>query len=43
MYLLMSGLMGFWSLLGHPKFEGLTVFQNVNHEGVDTVLVTVAH
>jgi hypothetical protein len=35
--------MGFWSLLGQSKFKGLTLFQNVNHEGVDTVLVTVAH
>jgi hypothetical protein len=25
------------------KFEGLTLFRNVNHEGVDTVSVTVAH
>jgi hypothetical protein len=25
------------------KFEGLTLFRNVNHEGVDTVLVKVAH
>jgi len=30
-------------LLGQSKFEGLTLFRNVNHEGVDTVLVTVAH
>jgi len=30
-------------LLGQSKFEGLTLFQSVNHEGVDTVLVTVAH
>jgi len=35
--------MGCWSLLGQSKFEGLTLFGNVNHEGVDTVLVTVAH
>jgi hypothetical protein len=35
--------MGFWSLLGQSKFKGLTLFQDVNHEGVDTVLVTVAH
>jgi len=43
MYLSMSNLMGVWSLLGQSKFEGLTIFGNVNHEGVDTVLVTVAH
>jgi len=30
-------------LLGQSKFEGLTLFRNVNHEGVDTVLATVAH
>jgi len=42
-YLSMSNLMGFWNLLGQSKFEGLTLFGNVNHEGVDTVLVTVAH
>ena len=30
-------------MLGQPKFQGLTLFQNVNHEGVYTVLVTVAH
>jgi len=30
-------------LLGQSKFKGLTLFRNVNHEGVDTVLVTVAH
>ena len=30
-------------MLGQSKFEGLTLFRNVNHEGVDTVLVTVAH
>jgi len=28
---------------GTPNFEGLTLFRNVNHEGVDTVLVTVVH
>jgi len=39
----MSKLMGFWSLLEQSKFEGLTLFGNVNHEGVDTVLVTVDH
>jgi len=30
-------------LLGQSKFEGLTLFRNVNHEGVDTVLVPVDH
>ena len=42
-YLSTSDLMGFWSLLGQSKFEGLTLFRNVNHEGVDTVLATVTH
>jgi hypothetical protein len=42
-YLLTSSLVGFWSLLGQSKFESLTVFQDVNHEGVDTTLVTAAH
>ena len=28
---------------GTAKFEGLTLFRNVNHKGVDTALVTVAH
>jgi hypothetical protein len=35
--------MGFGSLLGQSKFEGLTLFRDVNQERVDTVLVTVAH
>ena len=35
--------MEFWSLLGQSKLEGVTLFRNVNHKGVDTVLVTVAH
>ena len=30
-------------MLGQSKFEGLTLFRNVNHKGVDTMLVTVAH
>jgi len=30
-------------MLGQSKFEGLALFRNVNHEVVDTVLVTVAH
>jgi hypothetical protein len=42
-YLSTSSLMGFLSLLGQSKFEGLTLFRNVNHEGVDIVLATVAH
>jgi hypothetical protein len=42
-YLSTSSIMGFWSLLGQSKFESLTVFREVNHEGVDTALVTVAH
>jgi hypothetical protein len=35
-------LMGFWSALVESKIEGLKVFRNVNHESVDTVLITVA-
>ena len=42
-HLSMSHLMGFLSLLGQSKFEGLTIFRDVNREGVGTVLVTVAH
>ena len=42
-YLSTSSLMGFLSLLGQSKFEGLTFFRNVNHEEVHTVLVTVAN
>ena len=30
-------------MLKQPKFEGVATFRNVNHEGVDTVLFTVAH
>jgi len=29
-------------VLGQPKFKGLTLFRNVNHEGVDTMLVEAA-
>ena len=42
-HLSMSNLMGVSSVLGQSKFESLTLFGNVNHEGVDTVLVTVEH
>jgi len=35
-----SILMKFCSLLGQSKFEILTLFRNVNHERVYTVLVT---
>jgi len=28
---------------GTVKIEGLTLLRNANHEGVDTVLVTVDH
>jgi len=35
--------MGFCSELGQSKFKGLTLFQDVYQERVDTVLVTVAH
>ena len=30
-------------MLVQSKFEVLTLFRNVNHDGVDTMLVTVAH
>ena len=40
-YLSTSRLTEFCSLQGQSKFEGLTIFRNINHEGVDTVLVTV--
>jgi hypothetical protein len=43
MYLSTSSIMGFWNLLGQSKFENLTVFRDVNHDGVDTVLVTATH
>jgi len=29
----MSSLMGFWSLLGQPKFVGLTVFSRCKWRG----------
>jgi hypothetical protein len=32
----------FSEIQGHSKFEGLTLFRNVNHEGLDTVLVMLA-
>ena len=35
--------MEFWNLLGQSKFEGVTLFWNVNLTGVYTVLLTVAH
>ena len=38
-----ANLMGFLSLQGQSKFEGLTLFRDVNQERVDAVLVTVAH
>jgi hypothetical protein len=34
---------GVWTLLGQSKFEGWTLFRDVNQEKVDTVLVMVAH
>ena len=34
---------GVLKLLGQSKFEGLTLFRDVNQERVDTVLVTAAH
>ena len=39
----MSNLMGFWAVLGQSKFNGLTLFRDVNKEGVDTTLAAVAH
>jgi len=30
-------------MLEQSKFKALTLFRNVNHKGVDTVLVTAAH
>jgi hypothetical protein len=42
-YLSTSDLMEFRSLLGQSKFEVLALLRNVNQEGVDTVLATVAH
>jgi len=36
--------MGFWTIfLGQSKFEGLTLFQEVNQDRVDTMLVKVAN
>ena len=34
---------GVRKLLGQSKFEGLTLFRDVNQERVDTMLVTVEH
>jgi hypothetical protein len=34
---------GFWSFLGQFKFEVLWIFQDLNQEGVDTLIVTVSH
>jgi len=34
---------GILKLLKQSKFEGLTLFRNVNQKRVDTVLVTVEH
>jgi hypothetical protein len=34
---------GIFKLLKQSKFEGLTLFRDVNQEKVDTVLVTVEH
>ena len=42
-YLSTSSLIQIFSVMGQPKFEGLTLFRIVNHEGVATVLVTVAN
>jgi len=43
-HLSMSNLMGFWTIfLGQSKFEGLTLFREVNQDRLDTMLVMVAH
>jgi hypothetical protein len=42
-HLSMPSLMGVLSFLGHSKFEGLTRCRSLNHEGVDTILVTLTH
>ena len=34
---------GVLKFLGQSKFEGLTLFRDVNQDRVDTVLATVAH
>jgi hypothetical protein len=39
----MSGLMGFCSFGNNQNFEGLTLLRYLNHEGVDTELVTGSH
>jgi len=38
-----SNLVGFSNLLGQSKFQGLAFFSDLNQEGVDTMLVRVAH
>jgi hypothetical protein len=39
----MSGLMRFCSFGNSKNFEGLTLLRYLNHEGVDTELVTENH
>jgi len=39
----MSKFMGFWAVLGQSKFSGLALFQDINQEGVDTMLAVAAH
>ena len=39
----MSNLVGVSNLLGQSKFQGLAFFSDLNQEGVDTMLVRVAH
>jgi len=38
----MSSLMEFGGLMRKSKFEALTLFRDVNHERVDSMLVTAA-
>jgi hypothetical protein len=39
----MSGLMGFCSFGNSQNFEGLILLRYLNHEGVDTKLLTETH
>jgi hypothetical protein len=36
-------IVGVLALLGQSKFSGLTLFRDVNEEGVDTMLAAIAH
>jgi hypothetical protein len=39
----MSDLIGFCSFGNSQNFEGLTLLRYLNHDGVDTELVTESH